>query len=433
VQDSDVPRISVAVVALALAGCAAVQQPTPAGPTPVQLTPTPLAATPVATPTAEPIDPPTDVTPTPGTSAPAPFDPGAISLTFEPFAAGFGALTHVTHAADGSGRLYAVERAGRVHLIERDGTVLATPFLDITDRVSAGGERGLLGLAFHPEYADNGRLFVNYIDPANNTVVAEFARATEATADPASERQLLYLEQPFGNHNGGMVEFGPDGALYISSGDGGGGGDPLDAGQDLSTLLGAMLRIDVDSAEPYAIPADNPFVGQPDAAAEIWAWGLRNPWRFSFDALDGSLFIADVGQNRWEEINVEPAGAGGRNYGWNVMEGPECFGTAECDTTGLVMPVAWYSIAGDDCAVIGGYVYRGERYAALGGAYLLADHCSGVVRALDADAAKAGEPVELYDVGNAGLRVTTFGVDEAGDVYIAGLDGQILRLVAAGP
>jgi glucose/arabinose dehydrogenase len=429
-------RLLLAAVALVLAGCAAVEQPTPPLPTPVQLTPTPTTpapATPSATPAGPTEVPPETPTPAPAAPTPAAFDPAALELTFEPFVAGFGALTHVTHAADGSGRLYAVERAGVVHIVEPDGSVLPQPFLDITDRVSAGGERGLLGLAFHPEYADNGRLFVNYIDAANNTVVAEFSRATEATADPASERQLLYLEQPFGNHNGGMVEFGPDGALYISSGDGGGGGDPLDAGQDLSTMLGAILRIDVDSAEPYASPADNPFVGQPDAAAEIWAWGLRNPWRFSFDSLDGALFIADVGQNRWEEVNVEPAGAGGRNYGWNVMEGPECFGAADCDMTGLVMPVAWYPIAGADCAVIGGYVYRGERYAALGGAYLLADHCSGVVRALDADAAKAGEPVELYDVGNAGMRVTTFGVDQAGELYIAGLEGQILRVVAAGP
>lgn len=431
------PRLIVAIVVLALAGCAAAEQPTPPRPTPVQLTPTPAAptATPAAPATDDPtVAPPTEpTTPSPAPPTPVPFDPAALALTFEPFAAGFGALTHLAHVADGGGRLYAVERAGVVHIVEPDGSVLPQPFLDITDRVSAGGERGLLGLAFHPAYADNGRLFVNYIDAANNTVVAEFGRATETTADPASERLVLYLEQPFGNHNGGMVEFGPDGRLYVSSGDGGGGGDPLDAGQDTSTLLGSIVRIDVDAGEPYAIPADNPFVGQPDAAAEIWAWGLRNPWRFSFDALDGSLFIADVGQNRWEEINVEPAGAGGRNYGWNVMEGPECFGTRACDTTNLALPVAWYSIAGADCAVIGGYVYRGQRHAPLAGAYLLADHCSGVVRALDADAAKAGQPVELHDAGTVNLRVTTFGVDESGEMYIAGLEGQILRVVSAEP
>jgi glucose/arabinose dehydrogenase len=423
-------RLIVVIVALLLAGCAAVQQPTPPGPTPIQLTPAPPTADPTPTPPpAETTPADTPAPPSPPAPTPAPFDPGAATVTFEPFASGFGALTYLTHAGDGSGRLYAVERAGLIHVIEADGTVLPQPFLDIRDRVSAGGERGLLGLAFHPAYTDNGRFFVNYIDERDNTVVAEFARSTDTGADPATERQLIYLDQPFGNHNGGMVDFGPDGMLYVSSGDGGGGGDPLNAGQDLDTLLGTVLRIDVDAADPYAIPADNPFVGQPGALAEIWAWGLRNPWRFSFDRQDGALFIADVGQNRWEEINVEPAGAGGHNYGWNVMEGPECFRAADCDTSGLTMPVAWYSIAGDDCAVIGGYAYRGERFPALAGAYLLADHCSGTVRALDAQAAKAGEPVELHVLGAAPLRVTSFGEDEAGELYLLGLGGEIMRLV----
>lgn len=426
---------------LLLSACAATDEPATPRPAPIQLTPTPAAVTPARPSPAEPTAPspaPTAPSPAP-TASPAavpptpariPFDPEAVTLQFEPFASGLRALTFLTHAADGSGRLYAVQRSGLINVIEPDGLVQSQPFLDIRDRVSAGGERGLLGLAFHPEHARNGRFFVNYIDRSNNTVVSEFARAGDMSATGDSERVLLSLEQPFGNHNGGMIDFGPDGKLYISSGDGGGRGDPLGAGQDLSTLLGAILRIDVDTGEPYAIPADNPFVGQQTARAEIWASGLRNPWRFSFDRHDGSLFIADVGQSRWEEINVEPAGQGGHNYGWNVVEGPECFAADECATDGLRPPVAWYSLEGADCAVIGGYVYRGEQFPLLQGAYLMADHCSGTIRALDAETAKSGEPVSLNDLGNAGLRATSFGEDEAGELYLLGLEGDVLRITA---
>ncbi len=419
------------LLALTVASCTVFEDPGTPRPTGIQLTPTPATSPTPAPATDRPAGSPpaTSPTSTPPPVTPAPtFDPDAVSVGFETFVTGLEALTHLTHAGDGSGRLYAVERAGRIHVIEADGSVHGQPFLDITDRVTAGGERGLLGLAFHPDYADNGRLFVNYIDGRGHTVVAEFARATDTTADAGSERQMLYLEQPFGNHNGGMVEFGPDGRLYVSSGDGGGAGDPQRAGQDLSTLLGKLLRIDVNSGEPYALPADNPFVGRDGAQHEIWAWGLRNPWRFSFDPADGALFIADVGQNRWEEINAEPAGAGGRNYGWNVMEGPECFRAEDCDMSGLTPPVAWYSLDGPECAVIGGYVYRGAAIAGLHGAYLLADHCSGNVWALDADAAKTGQPVELRRLASVAIGPTSFGRDESGNLYLAGINGDILRL-----
>ena len=351
-------------------------------------------------------------------------------LSFEPFAAGLGNLTFLTHAGDGTGLLYAVEQAGVVRVVERDGSVRPQPLLDISDRVSAGGERGLLGLAFHPDYAQNGRLFVHYTDADGNTAVSEFSRVAEAQADPASERRIFSLEQPFGNHNGGMLAFGPDGYLYISLGDGGGAGDPLGAGQNLATPLGKILRIDVDGEEPYAIPPDNPFVGQEGARAEIWAWGLRNPWRLGFDRASGALVIADVGQGQWEEINVQPAGAGGRNYGWNVMEGPECFADASCASSGLIPPAASYPLGGGQCAVVGGYTYRGSQYPALNGAYLFADHCSGLLWAFDLATALDGGQVIAPEVGSAGLRPSSFGEDEEGELYLVGHGGEILRITA---
>ncbi|MDQ3938559.1 MAG: PQQ-dependent sugar dehydrogenase [Chloroflexota bacterium] len=358
-----------------------------------------------------------------------------MTLVLEPFASGLAPLTYLTHAADGSGLLYAVEQEGVIQVIEADGSVRPEPFLDISERVAGGGERGLLGLAFHPQHVDNGRLFVNYTDVDGHTVVAEYARPTETTADPASERILLRIEQPFANHNGGMIEFGADGYLYVATGDGGGGGDPHRTGQDLGSLLGAMLRIDVDvqRAEPYGVPPDNPFVGQPGARPEIWAWGLRNPWRFSFDRRTGALFIGDVGQGAWEEINAQTAGDGGQNFGWNIMEGPQCFAAADCDTSGLTVPVAAYRRDSGNCAVTGGYVYRGERFPALAGAYLLADYCSGVVWGLDAATAVERGEAELHELASAGLSPSSFGQDEAGELYLVGHDGQVLRISARQP
>ena len=401
-------------------------------PPPTSLAPSPSPSTPPAT--VAPSPPTSSVPASPGVSpqpSPGPtFDPQAITLAFEPFAAGFGALTFLTHAGDGSGLLYAVEQAGVIRVLEPDGSPHSAPFLDISERVTAGGERGLLGLVFHPAFASNGRLFVNYTDRNGDTVVSEFARSGEGQADAGSERVLLSVGQPFGNHNGGMIAFGPDGNLYVSLGDGGGGGDPTGAGQDLSTLLGALLRIDVDSEQPYSVPADNPFLATEGARPEIWAWGLRNPWRFSFDRGSDALVIADVGQGAWEEINFEPTGSGGRNYGWNIMEGPECFGAQECDTSGLTMPVAWYPRGGGQCAVIGGYVYRGEQFPELAGGYLFADYCSGMIWALDSATALSARQATAHEVGSAGLRPTAFGEDENGELYLVGGNGEILRIIA---
>lgn len=449
------PRTSIRL--LALVGALALACTGPAQPSPTQPRPTESPTGAPTQPTIAPTSPATEApqptagqsgspaasaTPTVGATQPPtpPSSPPSATgqwpppaIAFERVADGFDNLTFLTHAGDGSGLIYVVEQRGVIHVGDSGGAMQPEPFLDISDRISAGGERGLLGLAFHPAYADDGRFFVNYTDRNGNTVVAEFQRAgpVGSPGDPASERQLLHIEQPFANHNGGMIAFGSDGMLYIATGDGGSGGDPHNNGQDLSTLLGALLRIDVDGGEPYAIPADNPFLDAADARPEIWDYGLRNPWRFSFDHQTGDLFIGDVGQNVWEEIDAEPAGSGGFNYGWNIMEGPDCFRVADCDMSGLMMPVAWYE-TNRGCAVTGGYVYRGQAIPALGGSYLYADYCSGDVWALEASAAVSATdvPVDVVEMGNAGINVTSFGEDEAGELYLVGAGGEVLRVVA---
>jgi glucose/arabinose dehydrogenase len=431
---------------MALSSCTAEPEASPGGePSPVPsptATGAPTASPPAPTPTpaSSPLASPpatgpsaTDPSPTqpsPAATPPTSFDAARVELELEEYVSGLSALTFLTHAGDGSGVLYAVEQRGLVVAIEPGGAVREQPLLDIRDRVRDGGEQGLLGLAFHPDYDLTGRIFVDYTDLNGDTVVSEFA-VDGQSADPASERIVLQIDQPFGNHNGGMVAFGPDGYLYISTGDGGGAGDPLEAGQDLGSLLGAILRIDVDGAEPYAIPPDNPHVGASGARPEIWARGLRNPWRFSFDRQTGDLFIADVGQNRWEEINAEPAGEGGRNYGWNVMEGPECFAVEDCDTSGLTSPVAWYPLDAGNCAVTGGYVYRGEEHPVLAGGYLFADFCAGRVWALDAGLALEAGEAPMTQLLESGFDPSTFGEDEAGELYLGGQGGQILRLTAS--
>jgi len=329
------------------------------------------------------------------------------------------ALTFATPAGDGTGRLFAVEQIGTIRIVNPDKSIAATPFLDIRTRIAAGGERGLLGLAFDPHYADNGLLYVNYTDLDGNTVVSSFERTSDTTADPASEKVIFTVDQPFPNHNGGMVAFGPDGALYVGMGDGGSGGDPNGNGQNDDTLLGKMVRVEFDTdGKP----------GQP----EIWDKGFRNPWRFSFDRETGDLWIGDVGQGLHEEIDAEPAGQGGKNYGWNIMEGTACFlPSTGCDETGLTMPVATYDHGTDNCTVIGGYVYRGTAQPALLGKYLYADYCSGNVWMLDAAAALAGENSHPTRVGNAGTGISSFVQDEAGELYLATQGGRIISIAVA--
>jgi hypothetical protein len=347
-------------------------------------------------------------------------------LEVVPVASALSTPVVVTNAGDGSGRLFIVEKLGRIRIVE-NGALLGTPFLDIDPIVnSSGNEQGLLGLAFHPDYANTGFFYVDYIDAGGNTVVSRFSvsAADPNVADPASELKILQVVQPYSNHNGGQLAFGPDGYLYIGLGDGGSGGDPQDRAQNIELMLGKILRIDVDSTQPplnYAIPADNPFVGNPVAAKEIWAYGLRNPWRFSFDRLTGDLYIGDVGQNLYEEIDLQPASsAGGENWGWRCYEATHPYNTAGCGPIGdYDMPILEYPHVSGRCSVTGGYLYRGFAAPGLRGAYVFADYCTGDVWAgVYDEGGGTWSAVDLdFPQGLTGL--TTFGEDEAGNVYLA--------------
>ena len=327
----------------------------------------------------------------------------------------------------------SIREAGRIRIV-RDGALIETPFLDIGDRISSGGERGLLGLAFHPDFPTDPRFFVNYTDEQGDTRISSFAvdPAAPDRVDPATERRLLFVDQPYANHNGGGLAFGPDGLLLIALGDGGGGGDPQGNGQDLRALLGKILRIDVNATSGdrgYAIPPDNPYAdGADNRAPEIWLSGLRNPWRISVDRATGDLWIGDVGQDEWEEIDVQRAGApGGTNFGWNRMEGNHCY-RAGCDVAAWQGPITEY---GHDagCTVIGGNVYRGMAQPALAGSYVFADYCTGRIWAIDP--AKDGFRAPTV-VGEGGPGISSFGEDEAGELYATDISGgRLLRVAAA--
>jgi glucose/arabinose dehydrogenase len=337
---------------------------------------------------------------------------------------GFISPVYLTHAFDD--RLFVVEQAGTIQVV-RAGAMGAAPFLDIQERVGdAGNEQGLLSLAFHPDYAANGHFYVNYTDNSGDTVVSRFERqaSNPDLADPASETIIIAVDQPFANHNGGQLQFGPDGYLYIGMGDGGSGGDPAGHGQDQTTLLGDLLRIDINSAEPYAIPTDNPFAADSGRRGEIWGSGLRNPWRFSFDRATGDLYVADVGQGAWEEVNFQPAGVGGANYGWNIFEGTHCYRGDNCQAGGLVMPVAEYS-HDHGCSVSGGYVYRGASFPVLSGIYFFGDYCSGIIWALARS--EQGE-WQTQQVALTGLRITSFGEDAAGELYVLDRAGGLYQI-----
>ncbi|MGC4105704.1 MAG: PQQ-dependent sugar dehydrogenase [Thermomicrobiales bacterium] len=362
------------------------------------------------------------------------FDPATFAVGFDTFASGFEKPVFVTHAGDGSGRVFVIEQSGRIRIIA-DGQTAETPFLDITDRVgSSGNEQGLLGLAFAPDYATSGAFYVDYTDARGNTVVSRFT-AKDDSADPASEAVILQQEQPAENHNGGDLAFGPDGFLYISFGDGGGQGDPDGNGQNLGTWLGKILRIDVSKADgetPYTVPEDNPFVTTDGALPEIFFYGLRNPWRFSFDRETGDVWIGDVGQSMYEEIDVVAAvdaKTGGQNFGWNIKEGDSCYNADSCDDAGLTPPVFVYSHDDGGCSVTGGYVYRGSSVPSLVGTYLCADYCSGLVWGIGPDGNGgfvAATPVE------SGLSISSFGEDEGGELYVTDIGGGGVYRITAG-
>jgi glucose/arabinose dehydrogenase len=367
---------------------------------------------------------------------------------------------HITHAGDGSGRLFVVEKDGRIKIIAGD-TLVEQPFLDISERVlsdadtGGGNEEGLLSVAFPPSYAQNGHFYVYYTNIDSNNVLARFHTppGNPDQADPNSEEQILLLLHPVKkNHNGGQLAFGPDGYLYIGTGDGGGAGDTFENAQDPNSLLGKLLRIDVefafsipgslthdfylplvgrDTNHPYTtpmylIPPNNPFIGDSQTLDEIWALGLRNPWRFSFDPHTGDLYIGDVGQSKFEEVNYQPFdNPGGENYGWNIMEGTHCYPDEPCNPSGLALPVAEYSHT-LGCSVTGGYVYRGEQYTSMQGVYFFGDYCSGRIWGLK----KVDGSWVNQVLHNGPHRISSFGLDEFGELYIIDIiTGNIYKLV----
>ncbi|HSM04658.1 MAG TPA: PQQ-dependent sugar dehydrogenase [Longimicrobiales bacterium] len=392
-------------------------------PCPRRRIPTTLAAALLAASACGDSNGPTDAGPDPG-----PVDGTAeLELVVE----GLEAPVHLTTRPGETSPLFVVEQTGVIRVV-RGGAADATPFLDITDRTGTGGERGLFALAFDPDHGANGRVYVHYTDTDGDTRLSRFTVTSSDpdVADPASEEVLLTVDQPFGNHNGGQIAFGPDGYLYVALGDGGSGGDPQGNAQNRGNLLGTLLRLDVDGAGAYAVPADNPFVGDAEARDEIWAYGLRNPWRFSFDRLTGDVWIGDVGQGSLEEIDFQPAGsAGGANYGWNVMEGTECFEAADCDRAGLTLPIHEYvNGSGGTCSVTGGFVYRGSAIPELQGRYLFADFCAGWVRALAHDDGEVTDETTLLTGLN---RITSFGEDGDGELYVMEIAGRVWRMVPA--
>jgi glucose/arabinose dehydrogenase len=438
------PVHGLVLVALGLAACtsatgtptlppANTPAPTPAVTThptateaPPSETPPPTARNTEAPPATEP-----DVEPTPtllNTQAPGLLpDPAAYS--FEPVAGGFVQPLLVTHASDGSGRIFVVEQTGRIRIVQ-DGQIVTTPFLDRRNRVSGNYEQGLLGLAFHPDYAQNGIFFISYTDLEGDTMI-ERCQVSEQDPNVGADEScttVLSVDQPYPNHNGGGIGFGPDGYLYVGLGDGGSGGDPEGRAQNINTLLGKMLRLEVNGDEaPYNVPPDNPFVGRDDASWEIWAYGLRNPWRWSFDRATGDLYIADVGQNSYEEVNFQPAASGGgENYGWDYFEGLHTFEGQPSAGEVLVEPIAEYAQASTGgCSVTGGFVYRGSSLPELNGVYFFGDACTGQVWVIISS--EAGR--QMLTWSDTPYGISSFGEDEAGELYLTDLfGGGVYRL-----
>jgi len=351
--------------------------------------------------------------------------PVTVQYELQSLVSGLDAPVDLQAPPDGTDRLFVVEQAGTVRVVQ-GGVLVATPFIDIRSRVTSGGEMGLLGLAFHPGYSSNRRFFLSYTRTTGGQLQSVIAEYQASVADPNSadmtERVLLTVDQPFENHNGGQIQFGPDGYLYIGFGDGGGAGDPQGNGQDMAALLGKLLRIDVDSAQPYAIPPDNPFVDQAGVAAEIWAYGFRNPWRFSLDGTTGRLFVGDVGQDAFEEVDLVRKGG---NYGWNIMEGSHCFQPPTgCTTTGLELPIAEYGHS-EGNSITGGFVYRGTAIQELQGRYVFGDFGSGRIWQLRETSPGTWARSLLLDTS---LNISSFGLDSAGEILVVDYAGAVFRL-----
>ena len=355
---------------------------------------------------------------------PDPLPPG-LTLKLDPFiTTGLNAPVFLTQPLN-DGRIFVVEQAGRIRVI-RNGALQTTPFLDISSRVLSGGERGLLSVAFHPQYATNHFFYVYFTTQTNGDIRIERFTATSnpEVADPTTSKLIITApHSTYANHNGGLVSFGIDGMLYAGLGDGGNAGDPLGNGQNFNSLLGSLLRLDVDHGDPYAIPSDNPFVGQANHRGEVWAKGLRNPWRYAFDSPTGLLYIADVGQGAREEVDVMPANSGGLNYGWNIMEGAICYNASTCNQTGLTLPVIDYGHNGP-CSITGGYVYHGTAIQGLQGHYLYSDYCAGFLKSFRYE---NGVAVDQKDWGLTSSSVTSFGKDFGGELYMMSGD-RILKI-----
>jgi glucose/arabinose dehydrogenase len=355
---------------------------------------------------------------------------GQVPGGLEQVASGLAFPLYLTAPPGDAARLFIVEKGGGIRIV-KDGNLLPTPFLNLSDRVSTIGEQGLLGLAFDPQYSSTGRFVVHYTDLQGNTRVSVFhVTADPDVADVASEQVVLTAQQPFPNHNGGQIAFGPDGFLYIGLGDGGSGGDPQGRGQDLSDLLGSILRVDVSGDSSHTVPPDNPFVGRAGAAPEVWSYGLRNPWRFSFDRSTGDLYIGDVGQEAWEEVDVAPAAEGGGkgvNFGWNLMEGTHCYASNPCAQFGLTSPVLEYG-HNQGCSIAGGYVYRGAAIPDLQGHYFYADFCQGWVRSFRYQDGRPSDQADWPSLRPGG-NVPSFGEDAAGELYVLSTNGGVYRIV----
>ncbi|ALR29979.1 cadherin [Chryseobacterium sp. IHB B 17019] len=346
----------------------------------------------------------------------------AQSITLEEFATGFTAPVEIVNANDT--RMFVVQQNGIIKIVQPNGTVNPTNFLNISSKITYGGERGLLGLAFHPQYSTNGYFFVYYNDTDGNIAVARYTRSSNPdVADPNSEKLIITQSKPFDNHNGGSIHFAPDGYLWVVTGDGGSGGDPNNNAQNKNSLLGKLLRLDINSTGPYNIPPGNPFVGV-DGADEVWAYGLRNAWKFNFDTVSGNVMIADVGQGQFEEINRVPLTQAGVNYGWRCYEGNNTYNTAGCAAQStMTFPVAVYDHSGGKCSITGGYVYRGTQFPALQGKYIFADYCSTQIGILNTNNSITWSPAF------SGNNFSTFGVNNQNELFVAAVNnGKIFRV-----